>query len=125
MTAARTLRWVIGAAIAAVLAACATGDSGTGVSVGESDLGGVVSSAHAPEAGQAAQSHRRRGARRARRRTVLPRDLLVLDAADTAAERVRRAYAHPQGGQPGRVAEADEEHGPHRLPSARPGVDAH
>jgi hypothetical protein len=51
MTAARTLRWVIGVAIAAVLAACATGDSGTGVSIGESDLGGVVTSANGPEAG--------------------------------------------------------------------------
>ena len=53
MTATRMLRWGLGAAIAAVLAACATGDSGSGaeVSIGGSDLGGTVTSANGPEAG--------------------------------------------------------------------------
>jgi hypothetical protein len=47
-----TMRWRIGAATVALLAACATGDSGSGsVGVGESDLGGVVTSANGPEAG--------------------------------------------------------------------------
>jgi len=51
MTTARTLRWGFGAAIAALVAACATGDSGGEVSIGEADLGGVVTSANGPEAG--------------------------------------------------------------------------
>jgi hypothetical protein len=51
MTTARTLRWRIGAALAALVAACATGDSGGEVSIGEADLGGVVTSANGPEAG--------------------------------------------------------------------------
>jgi hypothetical protein len=56
MTTARTLRWGIGAAIAALLAACAAqmGDSGTtdpAIRIGASDLGGVVTSANGPEAG--------------------------------------------------------------------------
>jgi hypothetical protein len=47
-----TMRWRIGATTVALLAACATGDSGSGsVGVGESDLGGVVTSANGPEAG--------------------------------------------------------------------------
>ncbi len=48
----KNFRWGILAALAAVLAACATGDSGSGaVSIGGSDLGGVVTSANGPEAG--------------------------------------------------------------------------
>src|ERR1044071_2827744 len=46
------LHWGIAAALAALLVACATSDSGPGaVSIGDSDLGGVVSSANGPEAG--------------------------------------------------------------------------
>jgi hypothetical protein len=52
MTTARTLRWGIGAALAAVLAACAMQmGSDSGIPVGESDLGGVVTGAGGPEAG--------------------------------------------------------------------------
>ena len=56
MTTARTLRWGIGAAVAALLVACAAqvGDSGTtdpAIRIGASDLGGVVTSANGPEAG--------------------------------------------------------------------------
>src|SRR5712671_446943 len=55
MTTARTLRWGIGAAIAALLVACAArlGESGSdpAISIGESDLGGIVTSANGPEAG--------------------------------------------------------------------------
>jgi hypothetical protein len=46
--AAKSVRWGIGTAIVALLAACAMGD---GVSIGESDLGGVVTSSNGPEAG--------------------------------------------------------------------------
>ena len=56
MTTARTLRWGIGAAVAALLVACAAqvSDSGTtdpAIRIGGSDLGGVVTSANGPEAG--------------------------------------------------------------------------
>ncbi|MEA3193171.1 MAG: hypothetical protein QOD26_1504 [Betaproteobacteria bacterium] len=55
MTTARTLRWGIGAAVAALLVACAAqlGESGSdpAISIGDSDLGGVVTSANGPEAG--------------------------------------------------------------------------
>src|SRR5689334_5160394 len=56
MTTARTLRWGIGATVAALLAACAAqmGDSGAtdpAIRVGASDLGGTVTGANGPEAG--------------------------------------------------------------------------
>jgi hypothetical protein len=56
MTIARTLRWGIGAALAVLLAACAeqmssTSGSDPAVRIGDSDLGGVVTSASGPEAG--------------------------------------------------------------------------
>jgi len=55
MTTARTLRWGIGGAAAALLVACAAqmADQGTdpAIRIGSSDLGGVVSGANGPEAG--------------------------------------------------------------------------
>jgi len=50
MTTARTLRWVIGAAVGALLAACAS-QMGSEISIGDSDIGGTVTSAGGPEAG--------------------------------------------------------------------------
>ena len=50
MTTVRTLRWVIGAAVGAVLAACAS-QMGSEISIGSSDIGGTVTSAGGPEAG--------------------------------------------------------------------------
>ena len=44
-------RWVIGAGVAAILAACAAQLSTQDVSIGASDIGGVVTSAAGPEAG--------------------------------------------------------------------------
>ena len=41
-----------------------------------------------------------------------------------ARERVRRAHAHSEGAHADRLAEAGEEHRLHRLPPARPGLDA-
>jgi len=46
-----TMHWKAGIVAAAMLAACATGDSGSGVGIGDSDIGGVVTSANGPEAG--------------------------------------------------------------------------
>jgi hypothetical protein len=55
MTTARTLRWVIGMALAGVLVACATptgtDSGGDAIRLGDTDLGGVVTSANGPEAG--------------------------------------------------------------------------
>ena len=51
MTSATTSRWVIGAAAAAFLAACAGQLSTPEVSIGASDIGGLVTSAAGPEAG--------------------------------------------------------------------------
>jgi hypothetical protein len=45
------MRWKTGVVSAAMLAACAMGDSGGGVGIGDSDIGGVVTSANGPEAG--------------------------------------------------------------------------
>jgi hypothetical protein len=50
MTSARTLRWGIGAALAVLVAACAT-QMGSEISIGASDLGGTVTSPSGPEAG--------------------------------------------------------------------------
>jgi hypothetical protein len=51
MTTARTLRWGIGAAVAALLAACAGQLSEQEINIGASDLGGVVTGPGGPEAG--------------------------------------------------------------------------
>jgi len=51
MTTATTLRWVIGAAVAALLAACAGSLSEQEINIGASDLGGVVTGPGGPEAG--------------------------------------------------------------------------
>ena len=51
MMTARILRWLIGAAIAAFLAACASQLSTQDVSIGASDLGGIVTGPSGPEAG--------------------------------------------------------------------------
>jgi len=50
MTTGRTLRWGIGAAVGALLAACASQMSSE-ISIGNSDIGGTVTSAGGPEAG--------------------------------------------------------------------------
>ena len=50
MTSGRALRWVIGAAVAALLAACAS-QMGSEISIGSSDIGGTVTSPSGPEAG--------------------------------------------------------------------------
>ncbi len=75
--------------------------------------------------GPAAQSARRAGAERGGGGAVLSRDLLVLDAQDPRQERVRRQEQHSREAHAGRLAQADEEHRLHRLPSARAAVDPH
>src|SRR5688572_9038137 len=47
----RNMRWVIGTGVAAMLAACAAQLSTQDVSIGASDIGGIVTSAAGPEAG--------------------------------------------------------------------------
>ena len=73
----------------------------------------------------AAQSPRGAGAERGGGGAVLSGDLLVLDAEDSAGERLRRIDRHSSQGDVHRLAEHHEEQRLRRLPSARPAVDAH
>src|SRR6185436_17857907 len=50
MTTVRTIAFRIAAAVAAFLIACAA-QTGSGINIGDSDLGGVVTSSAGPEAG--------------------------------------------------------------------------
>ncbi len=82
MTSARTLRWAIGAAIAAFLAACASQLSTQEVSIGASDLGGVVT------------EPQRTGSRRlGDRRDHRPADQVREDGGHRRARALRRSRA--------------------------------
>ena len=73
----------------------------------------------------AVEPARRGGAERRRGGAVLSRDLLVLDAEDSAAERLRRVERHSSQGHVHRLDEQHEEQRLRRLSSARPAFDAH
>ena len=77
------------------------------------------------QAGPADQSDRRAGAGRAIGGALLPGDLLVHDDEDSAGEGFRRHHRYPEERHAGNLASPDEQHRLHRLPSARPGIDAH
>jgi hypothetical protein len=68
--------------------------------------------------------HGSRRAERSRRRALLSSDLLVLDAQDSRRRSIRRQEQHPGAPDPDELDQLDEEQRVHRLPSARPGVDA-
>ena len=75
--------------------------------------------------GSNAQPHRRARAERGGRGAILSGDLLVHDDEDSAGRASSAARAHSGEAHAERLAEADEEHRLHRLPSARPGIDPH
>ena len=78
------------------------------------------------EPGQQRQHHREDRAERGRGRAVLPGHLLVLDAEDSGRRSSSAARAaSPRNMTQTALAQRDEEHRLHRLPSARPAVHAH
>ena len=82
----------------------------------------------APAARQARpdpQSHRREGARRPLGRALLSGDLLVHDDEDAAREEFGGSGENPEEHHARHLAPAHEQRRLRRLPSARPGIDAH